>query len=99
MAEVSPGGLKQAVESQHGGKATLVQSVPVREMRGEQVAWEATVSVFDLAYNPRAKRAYAWSWQRDDGSRSFFAVLHAPTTESPADAVRAAMAAEPKGRR
>ena len=99
MADISPGELRQAVESQHGGKATLVQSVPVREMRGEQVAWQATVSVFDLADNSRAKRAYAWSREQDDGSRRFFAVLHAPTTESPADAVRAAMAAEQKGRK
>jgi hypothetical protein len=33
MAEVSIDQMKQAVESQHGGKASFVQSVPVTERR------------------------------------------------------------------
>jgi hypothetical protein len=52
--------LKHAIETQHGGTATLAQSVPVREtFKGEPV-WEGVVHVFDLEGHPEATRAYAW---------------------------------------
>ena len=41
--------LKEAVENMHGGTATLVQSVPVRETFEGKTAWEGVVHVFDLA--------------------------------------------------
>ncbi len=91
---VSPDQLKQAVESQHGGTATFVQSVPIREMHGEQLVWEGTVHVFDLADHPAASRAYAWSYEREDGTRRFFAVLGIPPITGPLEAVRAAIVAE-----
>lgn len=94
MTEVSPDQLKQAVESQHGGTATLVQSVPIHEEHGGQIVWDGTVHVFDLANHPKATRAYAWSYEREDGKRRFFAVLGIPPINSPRDAVRAAIVAE-----
>ena len=99
MSEVSPAELKKAVESQHGGIATFAQSVPVKEMHEDQVAWEGTVHVFDLADHPKANRAYAWSYALDDsGKRRFITVLHALHVTSPRDAVRAAIVAEHKVR-
>lgn len=95
MNEVSTDELKYAVESQHGGTATLARSVPVKEIfRGETV-WEGMVHVFDLEGNPKATRAYAWS-SPIEGSikRRFFAVLHIPPVDSPAKAVRAAIVQE-----
>lgn len=95
MTEVSTDQLKQAVESQHGGKATLAQSVPVKETQGSVTVWEGVVHVFDLRDSPSgATRAYAWSYERDDGKRRFFAVLHTGPILSPRDAVRAAIVAE-----
>jgi hypothetical protein len=41
-------------------------------------------------------RAYAWSYERDDGKRRFFAVLHQYPIGSTHDAVRAAIMAEAK---
>jgi hypothetical protein len=96
MTEVSSDQLKQAVESQHGGIATFVQAVPIREMQGEQMVWEGTVHVFDLAEHPSADRAYAWSYERQDGNRRFFAVLHVGPITGPREAVRAAIVAEAK---
>jgi hypothetical protein len=98
MNEVSQSELKKAVESQHGGTATFAQSVPIREMHGEQLAWEGTVHVFDLHAAPSgATRAYAWSYELDDsGKRRFITVLHALHVQSPRDAVRAAIVAEHK---
>lgn len=96
MSEVDLSELKKAVESQHGGKATLVQSVPVDEQFQGQPVWRGTVHVFALAGNDKAKRAYAWSYELPDGKRQFFAVLHVPPITSPARAVRAAIVAEAK---
>ena len=94
MSEASPSELKQAVESQHGGTATLLQSVPVREtFQGDRV-WDGVVHVFKLKGHPKATRAYAWSYERPDGKRRFFAVLDLPPVMSPVDAVRAAIVAE-----
>ena len=44
--------------------------------------------------HPTAKRAYAWSYERDDGRRRFFAVSHTGPIASPHDAVRAAIVVE-----
>jgi len=97
MTEVLLHQLKQAVESQHGGTATFVQSVPVQEsFRGDTI-WDGTVTVFDLKGSPTgAFRAYAWSHELPDGKRQFFAVLHTPMIVGPKDAVRAAIVAEKK---
>lgn len=95
MTEVDPAQLKHAVESQHGGTATLVQAVPVVERFREQTVWEGVVHVFDLAGHPTASRAYAWSSPIQGSSkRRFFAVLHGGKIDSPVAAVRAAIVAE-----
>lgn len=95
MIEVCPDELKRAVESQHGGTATLVQSVPVSEMFQGKPVWEGIVHVFDLADHPKAKRAFAWSSPIEGSSkRRFFAVLQVPPINTPQDAVRAAIVAE-----
>lgn len=100
MNEVSPDELKQAVESQHGGTATLAQSVPVHETHEGKPVWGGTVYIFDLADSPSgASRAYAWSYELDDGKRRFFAVLHTGPIDSPVKAVRAAIVAEAKSGR
>lgn len=93
--DVSPNELKRAIESQHGGTAKLVQSVLIRETFMGQNVWEGVVHVFDLAGNPKANRAYAWS-SPIEGSRKrrFFAVLHIPPITGPVEAVRAAIVAE-----
>jgi len=86
---------KRAIEVQHGGVATFVQSVPVHETHNGQTAWEGVVHVFDLAGHPKATRAYAWSSPIEGSDkRRFFAVLHGGAIKSPADAVRAAIVAE-----
>ena len=77
MSEVAISDLKKAVESQHGGTATYVQSVPIHEEHNGQTVWDGTVAVFDLANHPNAKRAYAWSSPIEGSDkRRFFAVLH-----------------------
>jgi hypothetical protein len=86
--------LKQAVEAQHGGTATHVQSVPVHEsFRGREI-WNGAVQIFDLADSPSgATLAYAWSHGLPDGQRRIFAVLQAGPVTGPREAVRAALGA------
>ena len=92
-----PTHLAQAIEAQHGGTATLAQTVPVHEAFNGQVVWDGVVHVFDLDGHPAATRAYAWS-SLIEGSdkRRFYAVLHLGGIRSPLDAVRAAIVAEAK---
>ena len=98
MGEVAADQLKRAVETQHGGTATLAQSVPVLETFQGQTVWEGVVHVFDLAGHPKATRAYAWSSPIEGSTkRRFFAVLHIGPIKSPLDAVRAAIVAENRG--
>ena len=99
MIEVSADQFKQAVESQHGGIATLLQSVPLREKFFDDTVWEGVIHIFRLAGNPKATRAYAWSHQRDDGTRRFMTVLHAGPVTNPREAVRAAIVAEARARK
>ena len=97
MVDVSTDQLKQAVEHQHGGIATLVESVPVKEEFQGKTAWEGAVAVFDLEGNTLSTRAYAWSSPVEGSTkRRFFAVLHLGGIRSPQDAVRAAIVAEHK---
>jgi hypothetical protein len=100
MDEVAADQLKRAIETQHGGTATLAQSVPVREtFKGEPV-WEGVVHVFDLEGHPKATRAYAWSSPIEGSTkRRFFAILGIPPIASPLDAVRAAIIAEQKAKK
>lgn len=95
MIEVSTDQLRHAVESQHGGTATLTQSVPVKEVFDGKTDCEGVVHVFDLAGHPKATRAYAWSSPIEGSSkRRFFAVLHLGAITGPAEAVRAAIVQE-----
>jgi len=60
MTEVSTPELKRITESQHGSKATLVQSVPVDKYFDGEPVWKGIVHVFDLEGHPKATRAHAW---------------------------------------
>lgn len=86
--------MKQAIEAQHGGIATLAQSVPVLETHDGKVVWDGLVHVLDLTGHPTAERAYAWSYGLPDGRQRFIAVLHGAPILTPRDAVRAAIVAE-----
>jgi hypothetical protein len=95
MIDVSADQLSKAIESQHGGTATLAQSIPVHETFEGQTVWDGVVHVFDLEGHPKATRAYAWSSPIEGSTkRRFFAVLHMGPIKSPVDAVRAAIVAE-----
>ncbi len=97
MKEVEPDQIQRAVERMHTCKATLAQSVPVRERHDNATVWEGVVHVFDLSGHPKAKKAYAWSSPIEGSDkRRFFAVLHLPPVTSPVEAVRAAIVAEQK---
>lgn len=98
--EVTPDQLKRAVEAQHGCTATLIQSVPAREIFEGKTVWEGIVHVFQIHGHPKASKAYAWSSPIEGSDkRRFFAVLHLPPVTSPVEAVRAAIVAEQKSDR
>jgi hypothetical protein len=99
MADVDKDQLKAAVESQYGGQAIYVESVPVTETLEGKTVWNGTVAVFNLEGDkgPNATRAYAWSSPVEGSNkRRFFAVLHLGGIRCPQDAVSAAIVAEAK---
>lgn len=99
MIEVEADQLRNAVESQHGGMAKFVQSVPVDERHDGKPVWQGVVHVFDLEGHPTATKAYAWSSPIEGSDRRrFYAVLHQGPVKSPQDAVRAAIVAERRGK-
>lgn len=85
--------LKHTIESRHGGTATRLESVPLKEQTLDGgTIWEGVVHVFALAGNPKASRAYAWSTSIEGTSRRLYhAVLHAGGIHSAQDAVRSAI--------
>ena len=94
--ETSKDDLKKAIETEHGGKATHHHAVPVNEKERGQSIWHGIVHVFDLADNPKAKRAYAWANKDEDGKPKIVTMLHVEPVKGPIEAVRAALAAELK---
>jgi hypothetical protein len=91
--------LIDAIRHLHGAEATWVESVPVREVFNGKVMWEGEVQVFSLTGCSLATRAYAWSHATTGTKRQFYAVLHAPPLDSPANAVRASIAADAREKR
>jgi hypothetical protein len=85
--------LQVAIRAMHGCESRHVESVPVREVFRGETAWQGTVEVFDLIGHAKAKRAYAWSYQDGDETKST-AVLEIPPVDSPESAVKVAIAAK-----
>jgi hypothetical protein len=88
--------LKAIIHKLHGAEATHRESVPVREVFGNQTIWEGIVEVFTLHGHPRTDTAYAWSHDTDDpeNPRRHVTVLHIHPALSPLAAVRAAIMQE-----
>jgi hypothetical protein len=85
----------RAILAVHGATARHVESVPVREVFRNLVAWEGTVEVYDIQGHPKARRCYAWTIE-DGGELKTTAVLEIPPVDSPQTAVKIAIAAAAK---
>jgi hypothetical protein len=86
--------LKKVVESQHGGFATLNQTVCLLARRNKLSDWDGTVYVFDVTGSEKCIRAYAWaSPVSGTNDTRYFAVVHGGRITSPIEAVKAAAAA------
>jgi hypothetical protein len=95
MTDVATSELKRAIESQHGGTATWIESVEACERFQGKTVWQGEVQVFALTGHPSALRCYAWSSPIEGSAkRRFFAVLHQAPNLTPLDAVRAAIVQE-----
>jgi hypothetical protein len=88
--------LRDAVQISQRCMAKHVESVPVREMFGDQVVWEGVVEVFDISEHQKAKRCYAWSYG-EGKERQYVIALEVPPVVSPQTAVRASIMAKKKG--
>ena len=87
--ELSIDEFSDAIRETHGADAGLIDRVSVHKTFEGQTVWEGDVLVFTLHGHPTARRCYAWSVEG-----RVTAVLHEGPVDSPAAAVRAAIAAE-----
>ena len=82
--------LAQAFRKLHECEAQHVETVPVIERFKGKTVWEGDVEVFALTGHPKAKRGYAWAYNKGRGSDTI-AVLELPPVISPKTAVQAAI--------
>lgn len=87
--------LAQSFRKLHGCEAKHVETVPVVERFKGKTVWEGEVEVFSLKGHPKAKRGYAWAYNKEKGSDTV-AVLELPPVISPRTAVQAAIVAQGK---
>ena len=85
-------GLQEAIRKTHGCESRHVASEQVYETFEGRIAWQGTVEVFDLIDHPKAKRAYAWTYQDHDQNETVM-VLKIPPVDSSQSAVKVAIAA------
>ena len=90
--EEEPDELKRAIESEHGGMATLVQVAYVRGQSESTIVWQGMVYIFDLSGNPKATRAYGWCTDHEGGGREFHFALHMGPVKGPVEAVQTTIA-------
>ena len=90
--------LQMIIQHLHGCDSRHVQSVPVREEFLGETIWEGDVEVFEIVDHPRATRCYAWGnkQSRLERGHNFIAVLGIAPIDSPAHAVKVALAADSK---
>lgn len=88
-----PKRLAAVIRDMHGCQATHVRSEPIAEQFKGETVWDGVVEVFDTIGHPDAARAYAWTYEDDDGKLHHLAVLGVPPINSAVDAVRAAAVA------
>lgn len=84
--------LSEAVAALHQCRCSHLQTSQVHEMMDGQTVWQGEVETFELSDHPKASKAFAWSWEDDDGEEHFVAVLNVPPINSPREAVQAAIA-------
>jgi hypothetical protein len=82
--------LAQTFRRLHECEAQHVETVPVIERFKGKTVWEGDVEVFDLVGHPKAKRGYAWAYNKEKGSDTI-AVLELPPVVSPKTAVQASI--------
>jgi hypothetical protein len=90
--------LRDAITRLHGCESKHLGSVPVKETFQGAKVWDGVVEVFSLTGHPQAKFCHAWIIQEDGGGERYVAVLEVPPVDSPATAVRAAIASDHKSK-
>ena len=88
--------LQTVIHGLHGGTATHLESVPVKEVFRGQTVWDGVVEVFHLKGHPKTDKVYAWMHDTDDpkNPKRHVTVLHIPPVVSPKAAVQAAIIQE-----
>ena len=90
--------LQNIIKRQYGCPSTHVETIPLTEQFQGKILWQGEVEMFALHGHPQARRCYVWADWDDNNSEHYTAVLEVPPVDSPRNAVRAAIAAQGKGK-
>ena len=88
--------LQRIIAEIHGCSSEHWDTVHVREVLGETVIWEGDVEIFYVFGHPKARRCFAWVWERSSIGQMvrFFAILDSTFVHSAEDAVKYARISE-----
>jgi hypothetical protein len=88
--------LQLVIRQLHKCDSRHLKSVPVHEVFQGKTVWRGEVEVFSVTGHSKATRCYAWSHRdgRNDEGERFVTVLGLPPVDSPAAAVKVAVASE-----
>jgi hypothetical protein len=89
--------LENAVVKRHGCATKHLATDLVEEVIQGKGRWRGTIATFALHRHPHAPRCYAWGNPASGGGWDIVTVLAIPPVASPETALRAALAARPKG--
>lgn len=81
--------LIDAIKTGYNCKATYKETVFVKEMFQEKVAWEGLVEVFELKGHLQAKKCYGWGVEKEKKEMEFVTVLGVSPIDSAGAAVKA----------
>lgn len=89
--------LSQAIEAMHNCRCVHFGSEKVTEEHKGKEVWSGDVEIFHLEGHPDANVAYGWGWKDGSEDIQYIGVLQVPPVESPATAVKAAIASKQFG--
>lgn len=84
--------LSDAIDAMHECSCTYFGKEHIKEEHEGETVWEGDVEIFQLEGHPKAKVAYGWAWEDDQGEIQYIGILGVSPIVTASDAVKAAIA-------
>jgi hypothetical protein len=84
--------LSKAITAMHECRCSHFGTEEIKEEHDGKILWEGDVEIFQIEGHADANVAYGWGWEDGDKEIQYIGILRVLPIESPADAVKAAIA-------